>query len=95
MNKANEDIRIALGENGIKQWELAERIGYSSFYFSAKLRKELPKEEKEKVFIAIQELIDEKEIETIECPNCKRISSGNFCPYCGTKMVKQGRNEDE
>lgn len=95
MNKANEDIRKAIKESGIKYWELADRVGYSSSHFCVRLRKELPKEEKEKVLIAIQELIDEKGIQTFECPKCKRISSGDFCPHCGTKMVKQGRNEDE
>lgn len=95
MNKANEDIRKALEESGVKHWELAERYGVSASWLSVRLRKELPEEEKEKVFIAIQELIDEKGIQTIECPRCKRISSGSFCPHCGTKMVKQRRNQDE
>lgn len=45
----NKEIRKALIEANMKQWELAELIGITEWTLSRKLRKELPVEEKEKI----------------------------------------------
>ncbi|SFB86979.1 hypothetical protein [Butyrivibrio sp. YAB3001] len=58
---ANEVLKMALKESGVKQWELAKKCGYSSNYFCAKLREELPEKEKMKLFAFIQEIEEEKE----------------------------------
>ncbi len=42
-------------EVGIKQYELAELLGLSETVLCRKLRKELPKEEKEKIIKLIKE----------------------------------------
>ena len=60
MKKANQDIRTALVRAGVKQWELADKVGYSHNYFGMKLRHELPSEEKYRMFTLIQEIIDER-----------------------------------
>ena len=44
MSKANRIIREALNEYNVRQWELAERFGYSSYYFSVLMRKEFSEE---------------------------------------------------
>ena len=63
MGKANQDIRTALQKSGVKQWELAERYGKSETSFCAKLRHELPGEEKLKLFTLIQQITDERKVE--------------------------------
>ena len=58
--QANTEIRRALGGAGIKQWQLAEFLGFSECYFSRKLRKELPPEEKAEILVAIEKLSKEE-----------------------------------
>lgn len=53
---ANQDIRKALEESGIKQWELAERMGYSPSHFSTKMRHEFSSEEKLRCLSVIEEM---------------------------------------
>lgn len=50
----NEDIRMAIKEAGLKQWQVADVYGLSEGNFSRLLRKELLPERKEEVFIAIE-----------------------------------------
>lgn len=57
---ANKDIREALKISGVRQWELADKMGYSCAWFSIKMRKELSQEEKEKCFALIQKIAEEK-----------------------------------
>lgn len=57
----NQDIRMALQKSKVKYWELAERYGISQSTLSVKLRKELPEDEKLKLFSLIQEIAKEKE----------------------------------
>lgn len=45
----NVEIRMALFEANMKQWELAELLGITEFTLSRKLRKELSDEEKNKI----------------------------------------------
>ena len=61
--KANEDIRRALGANGLKQWEVAERLEILECNFSRKLRHELPEAEKTKIFAVINQIAAEREVE--------------------------------
>ena len=56
----NKDIREALAKSNIKYWELAEKIGVSASWLSVRLRKELPENEKLKIFSLIQEITKEK-----------------------------------
>ena len=60
MEKANKDIREVLQKSGVKQWELAEKVGLSPNYFVTKLRRELSSEEKYRMFTLIQEIVDER-----------------------------------
>ena len=56
----NQDIREALVKSGVKHWELAERYGVSASWLSVRLRKELPEDEKLKMFSYIQEIAKAK-----------------------------------
>lgn len=50
----NQEIRNAMKENNIKQWELAEMLGISENTMCRKLRKELPDEEKKRILEIIR-----------------------------------------
>lgn len=50
----NQEIRNAMKENNIKQWELAEMLGISENTMCRKLRKELPDEEKQHILEIIR-----------------------------------------
>jgi hypothetical protein len=65
MQRANEDIRVAIAEAGLKQWRVADRVGYSDCRFSVLLRKPLPAELRESVRIAIRELATEEQLEAV------------------------------
>ena len=54
----NQDIRQAAKEAGIMLWEIAEKYngGISDCNFSRKLRRELSKDEKEKIRAIITDL---------------------------------------
>ena len=52
----NQDIRKQAHSNGVKLWEIAERLNLTDSNFSRKLRRELPKEEKEKIHVIIAEI---------------------------------------
>ena len=58
MKRANEEIRRAMGANGIKQWQVAAAMGMNEGNFSRKLRTELPEKEKEKIMGIIITLVD-------------------------------------
>lgn len=55
----NQDVRQAAAGAGVKLWQIAEALGLADFNFSRKLRRELPDEEKEKIFSIIRELSQE------------------------------------
>lgn len=61
MTVKNQDIRNAAKKAGIKLWEVAEKLEISDCALSRKFRKELPQEEKEKIFGIISELSKEAE----------------------------------
>lgn len=54
-SKANQKVREALQNKGMKQWELADMLGISEFTLTRWLRKELTEEEKEQLLKAINE----------------------------------------
>lgn len=58
---ANEDIRKSVKTNNIKYWQVANEYGITDGNFSRKLRKELPNEEKKKIFDIIDTLIKNNE----------------------------------
>lgn len=49
------EIKIEMMKANIKQYEVAEKLGYSETVFSKKLRKGLSKEELEKVLMIIKD----------------------------------------
>lgn len=55
----NLDVRRTASEAGVKLWQIAEVLGIADCNFSRKLRKELPQEEKKKIFSIIRELSQE------------------------------------
>ena len=59
VNKANEDIRLLIGKNLLKYWQVAEAIGISSFTFSVWLRTPLTDERKARVEEAINKLANQ------------------------------------
>lgn len=56
---ANQDVRRAAAGTGVKLWQIAEALGIADCNLSRKLRRELPAEEKEKIFRIIRDLSQE------------------------------------
>lgn len=52
----NQDIRRTAAGAGVKLWQIADELGIADCNFSRKLRKELPQEEKERIFAIIERL---------------------------------------
>ncbi len=52
----NQDNRRTAAGAGVKLWQIAEALGIADCSLSRKLRRELPAEEKEKIFGIIREL---------------------------------------
>lgn len=59
---SNIEIRSAIIASGKKQWQIAEKLGFSETHFSRMLRRELPEKEKEKILAIIEDLT--KEVQT-------------------------------
>lgn len=55
----NLKVRKKLKEEGIFHWVLAEKLGISEMTLVRKLRRELPEEEKQKIFAIISEIAKE------------------------------------
>lgn len=53
---ANVDVRQTASAAGVKLWQIAEALGIADCNFSRKLRRELPAEEKKKIFGIIERL---------------------------------------
>lgn len=49
MKKNNQDIREKILKSHLKYWQIAEQLNINDGNFSRMLRKELPKETKEKI----------------------------------------------
>lgn len=56
----NADIRQAAKENGVRLYQIASEIGLNDGNFSRRLRRELPDEEKQKIFEIIDQLSNER-----------------------------------
>ena len=54
-DKPNAEIRIAMIEKGISQWELAGILGIGETTLCRRLRTELPKDQKAQILKAIKE----------------------------------------
>ena len=52
----NQDIRIYLKKKGLCLWQLADKLKISEASMTRKMRKELSKEEKEKIIKVIKEM---------------------------------------
>lgn len=52
----NVDIRQTAKNSGVKLWQIADSLGIADSNFSKKLRRELPDEEKQKIFEIIREI---------------------------------------
>lgn len=52
---ANERIKEALKNQGMRQWELAEMLGISEQTICRRMRKELPCDEQEKLLSIIKD----------------------------------------
>ena len=52
----NQDIRRTAAGAGVKLWQIADALGIADYSLSRKLRKELPREEKERIFEIIKNL---------------------------------------
>lgn len=56
---ANELIRREANANGVKLWQIGERLNMQDSNFSRKLRHELPEAERERVLSIIREIAAE------------------------------------
>lgn len=56
MKTANNDIKLRAKVSGVCLWQIALRLGITDSSFSRKLRIELSKKEKERIFNIIDEL---------------------------------------
>lgn len=54
--KMNCDIRAAMARSDLRQYQIVAALGISESRYSSKLRKELPDEEKSKIFEVIEQL---------------------------------------
>lgn len=52
----NQGIRRTAAAAGVRLWQIAEALGIADCSLSRKLRRELPAEEKEKIFGIIRDL---------------------------------------
>ena len=56
---ANQDIRLKAAGSGVKLWQIADAMGITDCSLSRKLRKELPQDEKTRIFEVIERLSQE------------------------------------
>lgn len=52
----NIDVRHAAAGSGVRLWQVADALGIADAQLSRKLRKELPDEEKQKIFEIIRNI---------------------------------------
>ena len=53
---SNLDVRTIAKENGVRLWEIADKLGISEPTITRKLRRELPADEKQKILSIIDEI---------------------------------------
>ena len=52
----NIDVRRAAAGSGVRLWQVADALGIADAQLSRKLRKELPDEEKQKIFEIVRNI---------------------------------------
>ena len=52
----NTDVKNSIKKAGLRQWQVADALNCNESAFSRKMRKELPTEEKQRIFEAIEKL---------------------------------------
>lgn len=55
----NQEIKNMAKQNGVRMWMIADALGIADTTFCRKLRRELPAEEKERIFAIIDRLAKE------------------------------------
>ena len=60
MQVANEDIRQLLKNNGIYQWQVAQKLGMKDTNFSRLMREELEQSKKQKIKNIISDILKER-----------------------------------
>lgn len=55
----NQEVKNMAKQSGVRMWMIADALGIADTTFCRKLRRELPPEEKEKIFSIIRELAGE------------------------------------
>jgi len=60
MNMNNIDIKLKAAASGVPLWKIADKLGIADTSFSRKLRKELPDDEKKRIFDIIENLAIER-----------------------------------
>lgn len=58
MERANKDVRQRAKEAGVFQYQIADALGVSEYTIIRKLRKELPQDEKARIFQIIDRLAE-------------------------------------
>ena len=58
---SNSDVRTKARENGVRLWEIADKLGISEPTMTRKLRRELPADEKKKMLAIIDEIAAAKQ----------------------------------
>ena len=58
---SNLDVRTIAKENGVRLWEIADKLGISEPTITRKLRRELPADEKQKILAIIDEIAAAKQ----------------------------------
>lgn len=56
----NTDVKNSIKKAGLRQWQVADVLNCNESVFSRKMRKELPLEEKQRIFEAIEKLSKEE-----------------------------------
>ncbi len=54
--KSNQDIRDYAASHKVLLWECAEKLGMADTTFSKKMRRELPRKEKQKILFVIDSI---------------------------------------
>lgn len=62
MKKANAEIRLLAAGKGVRQWQIAKRLGISETWFTRIMRDELTNDMQERVITAINQIADEMEV---------------------------------
>lgn len=61
--QANMELRMAAKAAGVRLWEIAGEIGITDGMFSRKLRRELPKKDRERLLCIVADIAKRKEAE--------------------------------